>query len=473
MLQASQVLQGRYQLQEKLGQNAGRQTWLATDLGASPSERVIVKLLAFSPQMEWEDFKLFEREAQVLKHLNNPQIPRYRDYFSLDRQTGSGLCWFALVQDCIPGKSLQQLLDEGRRFTEAQLRSLASQVLEILIYLHELNPPVLHRDIKPSNLILTEDSQIYLVDFGAVQARAATEGVTFTVVGTAGYAPLEQFWGRSVPASDLYSLGATLIHLLTGIAPADLPQKNLRIQFSDKVSINPNFIHWIEGLTAPDLEQRYSSAYQALEDLKVNRFLNSSLQKIRQPKGSRIKLWKSATKLKLEIPGRGLKFIKDAIAFSLKFILWVVAATSQLFTGSLIAVLMIGSLLALVAVISGFITAAFFINFSVPVVMLLAWLLSSVIQELVKVPYDAKLPRLSYLVNWCIYFDKSQFVIENKLFGWSYLRQTGDVSKIKNIQENILKGVSIRTEKKRYHFAQELTEAECKWLAQQIRDWLE
>lgn len=74
----------------------------------------------------------------------------------------------------------------------------------------------MHRDIKPSNLIWGEDQHVYLVDFGAVQAQAAVTGVTFTVVGTSGYAPLEQFWGRAVAASDLYALGATLIHLLTG-----------------------------------------------------------------------------------------------------------------------------------------------------------------------------------------------------------------------------------------------------------------
>ncbi|MBD1804199.1 serine/threonine protein kinase [Microcoleus sp. FACHB-SPT15] len=219
--------------------------------------------------MQWDEFKLFEREAQVLKNLNHPRIPKYRDYFSLDRHAGEGLCWFGLVQNYIPGHSLQQLLDEGHRFTEAQVRSIATQVLDILIYLHGLNPPVLHRDIKPSNLIWGTDEQVYLVDFGAVQDPTAVEGATFTVVGTAGYAPLEQFYGKAVPASDLYALGATLIHLLTGTAPADLPQSNLRIQFRDRISVNLSFIRWIESLTEPDLDQRFSSASLALEALDV------------------------------------------------------------------------------------------------------------------------------------------------------------------------------------------------------------
>ncbi|MCA1995452.1 MAG: protein kinase, partial [Coleofasciculus sp. S288] len=156
MLQAEQVLQEHYQLQRRLGRTAaGRQTWLATDLQSN--EQVTLKLLAFNPQMQWEELKLFEREAQVLKAIEHPRIPRYRDYFSLDKQTGAGIPWFGLVQDYIPGFSLQELLEQGKRFTEKQVRGIATEILEILIYLHELSPPVLHRDIKPSNLILGDD----------------------------------------------------------------------------------------------------------------------------------------------------------------------------------------------------------------------------------------------------------------------------------------------------------------------------
>ncbi|MBW4681136.1 MAG: protein kinase [Microcoleus vaginatus WJT46-NPBG5] len=270
MLHKKQVLHKRYHLKQQLGNNASRQTWLADDLEIN--EQVIIKFLAFTPQIQWGEIKLFEREANVLKQLHHPRIPQYRDSFSIDEDAGAGLPWFGLVQEYIPGKSLKQLLDEGTRFTESQIRSYATGILEILIYLHELSPPVLHRDIKPSNLILGKNNQIYLVDFGAVQDKATAEGVTFTVVGTGGYAPMEQFWGRAVPASDLYALGATLIHLLTGTAPADLPQKDLRIQFSDAVNLNPTFSCWIETLTNPALEQRFSTARQALNTLKTGCF---------------------------------------------------------------------------------------------------------------------------------------------------------------------------------------------------------
>jgi serine/threonine protein kinase len=271
MLQAQQVLHDRYQLKQKLGQNAGRQTWLAEDVGVSPTELVVVKLLAFGGEVQWDDLKLFEREAQVLKQLNHPRIPKYRDYFHIDERS----LWFGLVQEYIPGSSLREQLNQGKRFTTKQVRKIALEVLKILEFLHQLNPAVLHRDIKPSNLIWGEDEQIYLVDFGAVQDRAAKEGATFTVVGTYGYAPMEQFGGRAVPASDLYALGATLIHLLTGTAPADLPQRNLRICFEDQVSLSPGVVSWIQKLTEPAPEQRFNSASVARKALESGMALNT------------------------------------------------------------------------------------------------------------------------------------------------------------------------------------------------------
>jgi len=280
MLQTEKVLQERYQLKQLLGHNAGRQTWLAEDKTTQPRQSVIVKLLAFNPQMHWDELKLFEREAQVLKNINHPRIPKYHDYFSVDKEMGDGLPWFGLVQEYIPGESLQQLLEQGKTFSETQVRQIAIEVLNILIYLHELSPPVFHRDLKPSNLILGKNERIYLVDFGAVQDKATAEGVTFTVVGTSGYAPPEQLWGKAVAASDLYALGATLIHLLTGITPSELQQDNLRIQFAEKVKLDADFTDWLYQLTEPSPERRYSTARQALESLQAPRYLTPSIEEI-------------------------------------------------------------------------------------------------------------------------------------------------------------------------------------------------
>jgi serine/threonine protein kinase len=321
------ILQDRYQLQHPLGRSAaGRQTWLATDLSIEPPESIIVKLLMFS-EMQWQDLRLFEREAQVLQNLDYSKIPRYRDYFLVNQTTRSTLCWWGLVQDYVQGTSLQELLEQGKRFSQQDVHRIAEEVLQILMYLHKLCPPVLHRDIKPSNLILDQAQQIWLVDFGAVQDQAALTGISFTVVGTVGYAPLEQFWGRAVAASDLYALGATLIHLLTGTAPVDLPQHNLKIQFSDRATINPGFVSWIEKLVEPALECRFTSADEAYEAL--NQPQNSLLGRIQtlhpnstkkvQRVNPRIVVTEN-TKDTLKIEFRGYRHPSSLFCFSVYFV---------------------------------------------------------------------------------------------------------------------------------------------------------
>ena len=447
MLQAQHILQENYQLQQKLGRTAaGRQTWLATDLRSQ--ERVIVKLLAFNPQMDWDELKLFEREAQVLQALNHPQIPHYRDYFSIDRQMGEGVPWFSLVQDYIPGPSLQELLEQGRHFTEKQLRSIASQVLEIMIYLHSLSPPVLHRDIKPSNLILADDEQIYLVDFGAVQAQAAVTGVTFTVVGTSGYAPLEQFWGRAVPASDLYALGSTLIHLLTGVNPADLPVEDGRIKLSDRLSLPPSFVSWIETMTAFDLSKRFSTAKQALSALETGQILAASprksyvTKKIRKPDRTSIQLHKEAERLEIFIP-----------------------SAMDLAKNNFLILLSIFVIITIVVVV--------ILSINSPLTVIIAFFLATGISGLI-------LYKLCERIR--IYFDRNRFEIAYEGLNFKFKKEEA-VSNILgvflySIRENNGRdcySVKIKTEKTNYPITMDsksLTEIEAAWLAQEIQDWL-
>lgn len=143
MLTPGQILKERYQLQKQLGRAvAGRKTWLAFD--SQLEEQVIIKMLAYSPEILGQELDLFETEAKILKALNHPHIPRYRDYFSLEKEANLDLPWFALVQNYIPGFSLQELLDRDKIFTEEDVEKIAKEMLEILIYLHELKPSVLH-----------------------------------------------------------------------------------------------------------------------------------------------------------------------------------------------------------------------------------------------------------------------------------------------------------------------------------------
>lgn len=281
---SGEILADRYQCDRRLGKQAGRQTLLARDL--KTQQQVVVKLLSFSSDFNWEDLKLFEREVETLKSLSHPAIPRYLDSFEIDTPNRKG---FALVQTYIEAKSLQEYLCDGRTFSEREVKQLATALLDILAYLHQRQPPVIHRDIKPSNILLKNRSgnsvgEVYLVDFGAVQTLATQQGKTVTVVGTYGYMPPEQFGGRAVPASDLYSLGATLIALITKQHPADLPQQDLQLEFEQFTQLSPAFTNWLKWMTHPSLQRRPASVQIAKEVLEKPQEINKYSQTLRQGK---------------------------------------------------------------------------------------------------------------------------------------------------------------------------------------------
>lgn len=314
-LQPGTLIHHRYTLQQRLAKNASRHTWLSIDNTANPPQLVVLKLLAVGGESRWEELKLFEREGQTLRQLDHERIPRYIDSFTLEE----GLS-FGLVQAYIPGKSLKQLLQEGKHFSLEEVKTIARSILEILIYLHELSPPVLHQDIKPSNLILGDDRQLYLIDFGAVQDSASRDGRTFTVVGTYGYAPIEQYGGQTIPASDLYSLGATLIHLATGVAPMDLPQTEEGIQFSDRLSLPPTFCRWLTKLVQPIISKRFTTARAALETLTAGlpELETDKGNKLTYPYNSRIRAQTEDNQLTIQIPA-----LKSSGNFTLKVFAWI------------------------------------------------------------------------------------------------------------------------------------------------------
>jgi serine/threonine protein kinase len=307
----------RYPLQRLLGNNGNRETWLARD----GEKQVTVKSLFFGSGAQWQEMKLFERSAKTLADLNHPRIPQFCTSFWEEQPDGN---YFCLVQQYIPGQSLEERVKAGQRFDAQNVIKVAEQVLEILVYLHGQAPAVIHRDLKPSNLIWGEDEQIYLIDFGAVQGEATSS--TITVVGTYGYMPPEQFGGRAVPASDLYSLGAALVYLLTGSHPAELPQKNLQIQFQGLVQLPPRLERWLAKLLEPSLEKRFRSATEALDSLRILTLSRPASVNLSQrptttalaPDGSRIRLSSSPEKLTIMIPGRNIRLIElPEIALSL------------------------------------------------------------------------------------------------------------------------------------------------------------
>ena len=235
--QPQEIIHQKYRITGILDKGGVAITYSAVNLETDFS--VAIKVISLKQLNDWKQIELFEREAEVLQKLNHPAIPQYIDYFNIETETDKA---FYLVQQLAPGKSLAQLVESGWRVSEEEVKNIAKQILSILSYLHSLEPPVIHRDIKPSNLIRDNDGKIYLVDFGAVQNtyyNTLTQGST--VVGTYGYMAPEQFRGQALPATDLYSLGATLLYLLTHRSPAELPQDTLKLDFRNSVDISESF----------------------------------------------------------------------------------------------------------------------------------------------------------------------------------------------------------------------------------------
>ncbi|MGK7923424.1 MAG: serine/threonine protein kinase [Trichodesmium sp.] len=429
MLTPGQTLKERYQLQKQLGRTvASRQTWLAFD--TKSQEQVTIKLLAYSPEILGQELNLFEAESQILQALNHPHIPKYRDYFSLAEIANYSLPLFALVQDYIPGFSLQELLDREKRFTEEDVYQIAKQVLEFLIYLHELEPQVLHRDIKPSNLIMGADQEIYLVDFGAFQSQGNGQGITFTVIGTSGYAPLEQFWGRAVPASDLYALGATLIHLLTGISPADLPQKNYRIQFTDKVDISSNLAKWINQITDIDLEKRFKSARQALLNLEYKPE-NQSTTKLKKDNlnfSAILKINKSPDMIEIYTHAPTFREIKASGFFGGAFCIFLGLLLTNPVYGILFLIL---------------VSAGIFILFG---------------------------------EKRHIYLDRNSFLIERHLLDFVYSKYQGNTQDIIRVLSSKFESgyqVIIQSQNKKYQLDTAMNQKDSKQLTEEINKWLD
>jgi serine/threonine protein kinase len=317
-MQPNTILVERYQIREQLSHKNGRRTFLAQDLQSQ--DLVIVKMLRFDADFEWNDHKLFEREASTLQNLQHPAIPRYLDYFDLDEPDFRG---FALVQTYIDAPSIETVVKAGRKFSETEVIELADRVLTILTYLHEQIPSVIHRDIKPSNILLGNRSgnsigDVYLVDFGSVQTIASKDG-TITIVGSYGYIPLEQFGGQTTPASDLYSLGMTIIYLLTGTHPAELTQVNGQVKFTAEVS--NRFRRWLDKMTQPHLDKRFDSVRLAQialtsEDGDYGDFAHL------KPTNTKVQLYRDRERIEIGLPNLSVNF-GEMFIYSLGF-LWII-----------------------------------------------------------------------------------------------------------------------------------------------------
>ena len=253
-----------YQLKKELGHNrsSGRVTYLATQ--NQSQNPVVIKQFQFAKTgTSWSDYDAHQQEITLLQQLNSPSIPKYLDAF----ETPDGFC---LIQEYKPAPSLAV----PQPFTPQEIKEIAIAVLEVLVYLQHQIPPIVHRDIKPENILVERSPEIkvYLVDFGLARAIDKEMAASTVVKGTLGFMPPEQMFNRQLTeASDLYSLGATLICLLTNTKSTDigtLMDDSYRIHFKPLVSgLNYQFISWLEKMVAPNLKYRYPNAATALRAL--------------------------------------------------------------------------------------------------------------------------------------------------------------------------------------------------------------
>nr|WP_176453316.1 serine/threonine-protein kinase [Pseudanabaena sp. SR411] len=285
-------LKGLYEAIALIGQGGMGRTFEARDLGRFGQPCAIKQ---FSPQFRDPNLmnkaiSLFESEAAQLQVLgSHPQIPELMAYFEEDG------CLY-LVQELIEGENLYNELQSQGIFSEAKICQLLEDILPVLQFIHDRQ--VIHRDIKPDNIVRKKEkgkrkksnsqlpstnspqSNLVLVDFGAAKAITSdTANRTGTLIGSAEYVAPEQARGKAVTQSDLYSLGVTCIHLLTGISPFDLYddvsdrwiwRENLQ------TSISSHLANILDRLLERAISNRYHSANEVLHDLQSLVNLSSS-----------------------------------------------------------------------------------------------------------------------------------------------------------------------------------------------------
>lgn len=265
-LQPGVILEERYAIQDVIGVGGMGSVYRARDLHF-PN---VIKLVAVKeminaapdPMVRQTIVTNFEREAHILVSLSHPAIPKIYDFFTRDERS-------YLVLEFVNGRDLEAIISSALHFLpEDQIIGWAIELCDVLDYLHNHKPePIIFRDIKPSNIMINQDGRVVLVDFGI--AKVFKLGTKGTMIGTEGYSPPEQYRGEASPQADIYSLGATLHHLLTRRDPRLEPP----FTFSERPirQINPSISLELETVVNTALQynpaERFNSAMAMKEAL--------------------------------------------------------------------------------------------------------------------------------------------------------------------------------------------------------------
>ncbi len=278
-LAGGKVLNGRYEIVRRIGGGGMGAVYLAKDRNLGEAARAVKEMIEshIDDAQHEKAIADFKRESLLLTELEHPSIPTVYDYFYDDASER-----FYLVMKFIPGNDLSSRLRHapGGRIDEPTVTEWGIQVADVLHYLHTRPQPIIYRDLKPANLMIDSNSnRIMLIDFGIARwVNKKEKGVT--AVGTMGYAPPELFSGQADARVDIYSLGATMFHLLTGSDPQDNPllifdfTKNPRPR-----QINPGLSSEMERLLIRAVEYKPEHRFQSGAELREA--LASHLEKLR------------------------------------------------------------------------------------------------------------------------------------------------------------------------------------------------
>jgi len=269
------VGRGRYSVDRLLGRGGMSAVYLARDRNLSDRLVAVKEMVdAFaSPQERAEAERDFAREADLLAALHHPAIPAILDRFSEQRR-------HLLVMEYIAGETLDTKLLVHGPFEEEQVRAWALALCPVLSYLHAQTPPVVFRDLKPANIMVQPDGRVRLIDFGIARLFKPQQKADTVALGTSGYASPEHYTGQTDARSDIYSLGATLHHLLTGRDPSKHPPFAFPPVRSLAPGISSDLANAVDRAVRSDREKRFAT----IDDMC----------KALQPKGRRAKSSASA-----------------------------------------------------------------------------------------------------------------------------------------------------------------------------------
>ncbi len=258
-LSEGHLLDNRYRVRKVLGVGGMGRVYLSNDTRLANRPVAVKEMILGDGVAEKKAIEDFTREATVLARLSHPGIPTLIDHFAENAR-------HYLVMEFVAGGDLDKFIQQsGGKLAEDRVLRWARQILSVLEFLHGQTPPIVYRDLKPGNIMIDKDGRAMLIDFGI--ARFLPKGGHATQIGSPGYAPPEQYVGNVEPRSDLYSLGATMHHLLTGRDPTIEPPFSFPPVRQAAPEVSNATAAAVDRALSHEIAKRFASAREMLNAL--------------------------------------------------------------------------------------------------------------------------------------------------------------------------------------------------------------